>query len=124
MSAKIALSLPSGDSVAIVDMASDIEALTATQFAGLVGLGVKSITATDASLALTEAEAVDMETGGITVSVPSGSTAIVSDTAANLQKLTAAQIAGLPGIGVTELFSDNANVSSASPRPRPFWRAG
>ena len=34
-----------------------------------------------------------METGGITVSVPSGSTAIVSDTAANLQKLTAAQIA-------------------------------
>src|SRR5208283_2417246 len=46
-----------------------------------------------------------------TVSVPSGSTAIVSDTAGNVQRLTPAQISGLPGIGVTELFSSNANVN-------------
>ena len=111
VSAKIALSLPAGDSVAIVDSASDIEGLTATQFAGLAGLGVKSITATDTSVALTEAAAVDLESEGISVSVPTGSTAIVSDTAGNLQKLTATQISGLSGIGFTELYSNNAKVS-------------
>ena len=111
VSAKIALNLPTGDGVAIVDTAGDIEGLTATQFAGLAGLGVTSITATGTSLALTTAEAVDLETGGITVSVPSNSTAIVSDTAGNLQKLTAVQISGLAAIGLTELFSNNANVN-------------
>jgi len=111
ISAKIALSLPTGDSVVIVDTAGDIEGLTANQFAGLAELGVKSITAMETSLTLTAAGAVDLENGGISVSVPSGSTAIVSDTAGNLQKLTAAQISGLPGISVTELYSNNANVN-------------
>ena len=40
-----------------------------------------------------------------------GSTVEVSDTAAHLQALTAAQITALPGIGVSELLSTNANVS-------------
>jgi beta-glucanase (GH16 family) len=109
-SAKITLSVPSGDSVAIVDTASDIEALTAAQFAGLAGLGVRSISADDASLALTEAAAADLESGGIPVAVPSGAKAIVSDTASNLAKFTATQISGLTGIGVTELYATNANV--------------
>ena len=45
------------------------------------------------------------------MSAPTGSTVEVADTAAHLQALTAAQIAGLPGIGVSELISNNANVS-------------
>ena len=35
----------------------------------------------------------------------------MSDTAGNLQKLTAAQISGLPAIGVSELYSTNANAN-------------
>jgi hypothetical protein len=124
LSAKIALSVPTGDSVSIVDTAADIEGLTATRFAALAGLGVKSITATDTGLALTEAEAVDLETAGIPVSVPADSTAIVSDTAANLEKLTAAQISGLAAIGVTELFSNNANVTYSAAQTSAILASG
>ena len=42
---------------------------------------------------------------------PAGSKVEVSDTAAHLKALTAAQITALPGIGVSGLISNNANVS-------------
>ena len=43
---------------------------------------------------------------------PAGSKVEVSDTAAHLKALTAAQITALPGMGVSGLFiSNNANVS-------------
>ena len=111
ISDKIALSVPAGDTVAISDTASDIEALTTAQFSALSGYGVTSITATDAPLTLTYAEASALEAGGISVTVPGAGSSILSDTASNLEKLTVQQIDGLAGVSVGELFSTNANVS-------------
>ncbi len=47
----------------------------------------------------------------------------VSDTAAHLQALTAAQITALPGIGVTELLSTNTHRGRQDDR-RAFERHG
>ena len=60
-------------------------------------------------MGLKTAQAVAIESAGIHVSGPGATT--VSDTSANLQALTAMQISALPGIGVTGLYSNNANVA-------------
>ena len=60
---------------------------------------------------MTTAQAVAFTSAHIALSAPAGSTVEVSDTAAHLQALTAAQLTALTGIGVSELLSTNANVS-------------
>ena len=97
--------------ITISDTAANIEELTATQIAGLGNLHVTQIAASDTGVALTVAQAAALESGSIQVSAPAGSLVTVSDTAANLEALTATQILGLSGIGVAGLNSDNANVT-------------
>ena len=108
-SAGVSLTPPIGSADSILDTAAHIQALTAVQIAGLVGLGVTQIAASDTGVGLKTAQAVAIESAGIHVSGPGATT--VSDTAANLQALTATQISALPGIGVTGLYSNNANVA-------------
>jgi hypothetical protein len=109
--AKVGLAAPARADNALGDTAAHIAALTTTQIAGLSGLHVDQIAAGDATIALTVAQAMAFESAYVALSAPSGSIVVISDTAAHLQALTAAEIAGLPATGVDELYSSNANVS-------------
>ena len=77
-----------------------------------------------ATLAVTTAQAIAFESAHIALTAPTGSTVEVSDTATHLHALTAAQIAGLPGIGVSELYSTNANVSYATAQTAAIVSSG
>ena len=98
----------------IVDTAANIQSFTTTQISALSALHVTRITASNANVSLTVAQAKALETAGIPVTAPTGSHVTVSDTAANLRALTTAQISGLPAIGATGLNSSNANVAYSS----------
>jgi hypothetical protein len=100
-----------GYTLVVLDTAADIQKLTATQIAGLGNLHVAQITASDTSLALTVAQAAALETAGIRVAVPAGSTLTVTDTSANLRAMAAGVIAGLPALGVSDIVSTNGSVS-------------
>ena len=104
-------SAPSGDTVTLSDTAANLKGLTAAQIGGLKAIGVTAIAATNASVSLTSAQAVALETAGLKVSAPSGDTMTLSDTAANIKGLTAAQIGGLKAIGITSIAATNASVS-------------
>ncbi|MGD1017038.1 MAG: Ig-like domain-containing protein, partial [Roseiarcus sp.] len=104
-----------GYELGALDTAADIEASTATQIAGLLALHVKRIAASDTSVALSAAQATALETAGIVVAAPTGDKVTLSDTAANIEKLSAAQIAALSGIGVASVTLTGAsNVVSAA----------
>jgi hypothetical protein len=98
-------------SIAISDTAANIQSLTSAQIATLHQMHVSQITATDAGPGLSAAQAVALENQSISVSAPTGSLVMVSDTAANLQAMTTAQIFGLDMIGAYGLSSTNANVT-------------
>jgi ELWxxDGT repeat protein len=83
-SAKIGITVPSGDSVSLVDIAANIESLSQAQLAGLASLDVSAINATDASLSLTLDQVVGIESAAaaegstIPVGVPTGDTVTVA----------------------------------------------
>ena len=112
--AKVSLLVPTGDTAIIVDTAADLAKFIAAQIASLSTLHVSAVDARDTNLALTTAQAIAFENAHIALSAPASSVVEVSDTAAHLQALTAAQIAALPGTGIDELYSSNANVSYTS----------
>jgi hypothetical protein len=66
---------------------------------------------TNGSVSFSVAQAIALETEGLKVTVPTGDFVTLSDTAANIEKLTATQIAGLAAIGVTAIAATNASVS-------------
>ena len=124
-SAKVGLSAPAGDQDSIIDTAAHIERLTAAEIPGLAPtLHVTQIQATDASLAVTTAQAIAFESAHIALAAPAGSTVGVSDTAANLQALTAAQITALTSVGIDYLNATNANVSYAAAQTSSIVTAG
>ena len=110
-SAKIGVTAQTGYAVSVSDTATNIQALTATAIAGLAGAGVSALTATDANVSLTVAKAQALETAKITLSVPTGDHALITDTAANIALLTATQIAGLGALHVTQIAASDASVS-------------
>ena len=81
--------------IAIADTAANIQSLTSAQITTLHTTGVSQITATNASVGLSATQAVALENQGISVSAPAGSLVTVSDTAANLQAMTTAQVYAL-----------------------------
>ena len=97
--------------IAIADTAANIQALTSAQITTLHAAGVSQIAATNGSVGLSAAQAVALENQFISVSAPTGALVTVSDTAANLQGMTTAQVYGLGMIGVDGLTSTNANVT-------------
>ena len=105
---------PSGDVVTLSDTAANIEGLTAAQIGGLKAIGVTAIAATNASVSLTSAQAVALETAGLKVSAPSGDTVTLSDTAANIDGLTPTQVTGLDAIGVTGIIASGAVILSVA----------
>ena len=121
---RISLSAPSGDSVAIVDTAADIEALTTGEIASLASLHVSSVEASVASLTVSAAQAAAFGSAHIALSAPAADSVAVFDTAAHLEALTATQIAALPATGVDDLFSTNANVSYTAAQTAAILSSG
>jgi hypothetical protein len=111
-------------SVAIVDMAANIDALTASQIAALGAAHVKTVAATNASIAVGLAKVQAFTAAGITLSVPAGDQAALSDTAANLETLSAAQIASLGSIGISAVASTDTSVSITAAQAIAFESAG
>jgi hypothetical protein len=101
---------PGGSEVTISDLAANIAAMSPSQLMALAATGVSGVTATDASVTLSLAQALALESPVIKVSVPTGSAVAVSDTASAIQALAATQIAGLKSIGVTALSASDTNV--------------
>lgn len=78
--------------------------------------GPWEISSSDATLAITTAQAIVFEAAHIASSAPSGDQVGISDTAAHLQALTAAQITGLSAIGATSVVSNNGAVMRCARR--------
>jgi hypothetical protein len=109
--AVLTLTAPSGKSNSILDQATQIQTLAASQIAALRAAGVTSIVASDASVLLTVAQAVALVTAKLVLSAPPGSTVGVSDTAADIEKLTPTQIAALRAAGVASIVASDASVA-------------
>jgi autotransporter passenger strand-loop-strand repeat protein/ELWxxDGT repeat protein len=105
------VNVPSGDSVGIVDLASNIEGLSATAIAALPASGVSAITATDASLVLSVDQALALEAASIAIAVPTSDTLRITDTPAAIEDLTAAQIAALSAYGVTAVTATGGSLA-------------
>jgi autotransporter passenger strand-loop-strand repeat protein len=89
----------------IADTAAHIEAIQPVALANFSEVPITGIASTDGSVVLTVDQAVaiegDYKPSVLAVTVPAGDTVTVADTVANLETLTAAEIAGLPAIGVS-----------------------
>jgi hypothetical protein len=93
------------------DTAANVQALTPAEIGALAAKGVTRLTASDSGVTLSAAQAIALETAQIAVSTPAGENVRISDTVANLQKLTSAQISKLSAIGATEQVSRNGTDS-------------
>ncbi len=111
-SVKLKVSVPSGYKATASDIAANVGALTAAQITGLPLVGVTAVVVSDPSnLTLTVAQATALESAKVTLSLQSGAYAVLSDTAANIAKLTATQIAGLVNLHVTQIQASDTNAS-------------
>ena len=109
--AALKITASGGLDVTVTDTAANVELLSAAQITALPGIGVTVLTvSSSANLALTVAQAAAFEPVVNTITLNSGTQNTVSDTAANLQAMSASTINGLPDVGVTALVSNNANV--------------
>ena len=101
-----------GATAAISDTAASIEGLTASEIAAFAStLHVSHISSDNASVSLTASQAAALETSKIKVAVPIGDVVEVSDTAMNLEGVSAAEIAGLTAVGVKLIYDRSGNVS-------------
>jgi hypothetical protein len=130
--------IPAGVALAIVDIADNIETLTASEISDLSTIGVSSITATDAPVTFTpggpeqaalksagisitayinaqEAIALDVQhnQSGTPVLVPPDEQVIVLDTAANLESLTPLQLTDL-GTAIDTLRAGGADSGNSA----------
>ena len=106
---------PAGGPVSVVDTAANIESMSATQLGALQSIGVTAITATSGSVALTVAQAEEIASDEIGVSVPQGGTVTVKDTAANIDAFLASWYI------LRSALSHNSTASAASCRRTAQW---
>jgi len=99
--------------------------LTVSQIDGLTAIGVTGVAVSSAAnLTLTVAQAQALEANNLDVTPLTGHTVTISDTAADIATLSAAQLAGFPAIGVTGLVSTNANISYTSAQTAAILSSG
>ena len=104
--------LGSGATASISDTASSVDGLTASEIAEFAStLHVSHISASDATVRLTVSQAAALEVAKIKVTAPTKDVVQVSDTATNLESLSAPEIAGLAGVGVDLVYDSSGNVS-------------
>ncbi len=110
--AGIPVSAPSGQTDLLSDTAVHLGGLTVSQINGLTAIGVTGVAVSSAAnLTLTVAQAQALGANNLDVTPLTGHTVTISDTAADIAALSAAQLAGFPAIGVTGLVSTDANIS-------------
>jgi hypothetical protein len=102
----VKLTVPAGDSVTLVDTASDIEALSPSEISGIGAIGFTGISVTDASLTLDVAQALAVLKDDLAVTPPQGDLVTVADTADNIGALSTDQVAGLEALGVTNFAAE------------------
>jgi hypothetical protein len=112
--AKASALVGQGYTLAVLDTAADIRAMTAAQITALSVIHVTQVDASDTSVLLRVSQISGLEAGGIVMSAPARDTVQIADTAANLETLTTSQIDSLAAIGVSGLVSTNANVGYTS----------
>ena len=75
-----------GYTVTISDSAADIATLSAAQFSGLPALGVSGVNVSDLNkLTLSVAQATALETSGVSLTLQSGYSVFISDSAADIE---------------------------------------
>jgi hypothetical protein len=126
--ANMTVRAPSGFDVTLTASAANISALSTKTIAGLPALGVSGIVSLNGSVKIDirVAQALALEGANLGIAGPNGAgdRVLVSDTAANLESLTASQIAALPASGVTGLVSTNAGVSYTSAQTAAILSSG
>ena len=89
--------------------------MSATQLGALQSIGVTAITATSGSVALTVAQAEEIASDEIGVTVPQGGTVTVSDTAANIDAFLASSTYWIGAVaqfdGVSGIVSTDGSVA-------------
>jgi fibronectin-binding autotransporter adhesin len=112
--AGLAVTVAPGFTVMLSDTAAHITSLTATQIAALGTVGVTAVDSTNASLALTVAQAAAFQSSGVSLGVPGGDTVTVSGTAASIQANIAALAAFTSNFSSITATSGVVTVSVAT----------
>ena len=112
------LSVPAGDTISISDTAANIEAITPSQLSTIIAYtGLAFIHATNASIGLTAAQADLLEGADPGVSTPipvtthHGDLVTLTDTAADIEAMTPAQLGALTSIGITQVDVTDASLT-------------
>ncbi len=113
-----------GYTLAVLDTAAEIRAMTVAQINALSARQVTQINASDTTVSLRVAQVTALERAGAKVSAPASDAVLIVDTAAQLETLTARQIDGLAAIGVMGLVSMGANVSYSSTQTAAILAGG
>ena len=95
----------------VTGTAAEIQSLTPQQIAaiGNLGIGVTSLSS-DGSVQLNAAQAEAFEAANIGITVPSGDTVTLNDTASHIKALTVSEIDALAGIGVNIIHATDGSV--------------
>lgn len=101
------VSLKSSDTVTLLDSGSDISALTTGQFNALAAKGIDILDATDNAYSLTAAQVNGL--GALTLA--SNDTITLSDTEANLEAETAAQLSNAVSVGIDIISSTGGTLN-------------
>jgi hypothetical protein len=111
--------------VVVHDTEANIEALTPAQISGLAADGV-SVLVADHALVWTIAQADALIASGMAAGTfgPGAVPVIISDSAANIETLTVAQIGGLGLTGALEIHSTDASVSLTAAQATALEAAG
>jgi T5SS/PEP-CTERM-associated repeat protein/autotransporter passenger strand-loop-strand repeat protein len=117
----LSISVPTRDTVSIGDYAANIKGfldLGATEVTQVLrDLNISGIAATDGSIALSVSEAEALETADanlgdtIATTAPANDTVTLSDTAGDIEGMTAVQLGGLSSIGVTAIDVTDQSIT-------------
>src|ERR1700728_2342045 len=94
---------PQGDTNTLADTAENLETLTQSVIEAATSNSVTAVESLDVSGALNISQALALEGSGLAVTVPSGDTATLTDTAADLLSLSPTELSGLGAVGVTAI---------------------
>lgn len=107
----VGVSVPASATIAAKLSGVQLDGLTTVDIGALDALGVSKLIMTSGAAQLTAAEAVALETAGISIERQNGASVTIVDTAANIHALTTVQLDALGVLGITEIRSSDASLS-------------
>jgi hypothetical protein len=100
-----------GYTLAVLDIAANIEGLTLAQINNLSIRDVLLLQASDTNVALSANLVLSLEAADMTVTAPSGFAVTLTAPKASVSALSTTTIVGLPALGVSSIVSTNGSVS-------------